>query len=452
MPRIALPILALVPLLLALAAVATEPTPRGLLIVAPQAWLGDLEPLVKLKRQALPTELVALETLLAEGQGVDEPEKLKRTLHRQWKEGRLGYVLLVGDCDVLPVRYMVLDRVTAPAFDYAFYPSDLYYADVARADGSFDDWNRQKEGFHAGYFGEVRGEKNKGEPINFDGVSYVPELAVGRWPVSRRDELKLLVAKSLRYHAGLASGSKPGANRVGFFAVDGWVDSRPTLRQGAERLGKRWQTHLHLYGDAAKPPSEAKLLAHLRDGVGLIVHAGHGETDRWDGCLSLAGLRSVRNGDRLPVLFSAGCSTAAFAPLPPYEAYVDAAGTEHAGTNAGEVFTAPPPPPYCLQKGRFNRTGLGEQALLASEHGAIAYIGCNTGSQPCGLTLVEGFCQQLGQAPGQRLGDLWKETVAHYHQAQRLDELKPDAGWYPPSIFFQGMKFMLFGDPTLPLP
>jgi hypothetical protein len=23
--------------------------------------------------------------------------------------------------------------------------------------------------------------------------------------------------------------------------------------------------------------------------------------------------------------------------------------------------------------------------------------------------------------------------------------------WYPPSIFFQGMKFMLFGDPTLPL-
>lgn len=27
----------------------------------------------------------------------------------------------------------------------------------------------------------------------------------------------------------------------------------------------------------------------------------------------------------------------------------------------------------------------------------------------------------------------------------------PTAGWYPPSIFFQGMKFMLFGDPSLDL-
>jgi len=30
--------------------------------------------------------------------------------------------------------------------------------------------------------------------------------------------------------------------------------------------------------------------------------------------------------------------------------------------------------------------------------------------------------------------------------------LKPNNGWYPPSIFFQGMKFTLFGDPSLPLP
>jgi hypothetical protein len=34
----------------------------------------------------------------------------------------------------------------------------------------------------------------------------------------------------------------------------------------------------------------------------------------------------------------------------------------------------------------------------------------------------------------------------------RLEGLRPDAGWYPPSIFFQGMKFMVFGDPSLLLP
>ena len=27
-----------------------------------------------------------------------------------------------------------------------------------------------------------------------------------------------------------------------------------------------------------------------------------------------------------------------------------------------------------------------------------------------------------------------------------------DAGWYPPAIFFQTMKYMVYGDPSLKLP
>jgi hypothetical protein len=40
----------------------------------------------------------------------------------------------------------------------------------------------------------------------------------------------------------------------------------------------------------------------------------------------------------------------------------------------------------------------------------------------------------------------------YYYDKERLAQLKPTADWYPPSIFFQGMKFMLFGDPSLRLP
>lgn len=39
-----------------------------------------------------------------------------------------------------------------------------------------------------------------------------------------------------------------------------------------------------------------------------------------------------------------------------------------------------------------------------------------------------------------------------YHQAEHLETLKPNNDWYPPSIFFQGMKYMVFGDPALRLP
>jgi len=82
--------------------------------------------------------------------------------------------------------------------------------------------------------------------------------------------------------------------------------------------------------------------------------------------------------------------------------------------------------------------------------GAIGYIGCNTGSQPCALTLQRGFVLAASQ-PHIRIGDAWNEALRFYYAEERLAELKPDKGWYPPSIFFQGMKFMLFGDPTIEL-
>jgi hypothetical protein len=166
----------------------------------------------------------------------------------------------------------------------------------------------------------------------------------------------------------------------------------------------------------------------------------------------VAHLDRVNNADRLPILMSAGCSTARFATLPPYEAYLDVYGSEHKGTDAGEVFNTPPPPPACYQKGRYNPTGLGEQLLRHGPSGAVAYIGCNTGGQPCGMTLVEGLVRAVGSAKGARLGDCWNQAIIYYYDREHLATLMPTSDWYPASIFFQGMKYMLFGDPSLLLP
>jgi hypothetical protein len=151
------------------------------------------------------------------------------------------------------------------------------------------------------------------------------------------------------------------------------------------------------------------------------------------------------------VYFSVGCSTAHLCAEPPYQAYVDEHGVQHRGTNAGEVFTTPPPPPAWLQPGACNSSGLGEKLVRMRTGGAIAYIGCNTGAQPCAMTLLDGFVASIAAHRDARIGDAWRDAIAHYHAAERLAALVPDDGWYPPSIFFQGMKFMLFGDPTLAL-
>ena len=452
-------------LVLRAAQVAGQPAPspaqpkaivKRLLVIAPNAFHPALEKFIVHKNTLLPTELKSLEQILTKTAGVDTPEQIKRFLYSEWHEHGLGYVLLVGDVDVMPVRFMVLDRVTPAAFDYAFYPSDLYYADLAKPDGSFADWNARQEGFHAGYFGEVRGEKNKTDPINYDEVDYQPEIAVGRWPVSTPDEARLVADKTTAYEESLLSKSGKPPPQAAFIATGGWVDSRPLLDELAGKLSGAWQLEKRFYSDATRPsttpPDQQQVRQLLNDGMSLVVHAGHGQPNGWDQCLSVGDLDHITNAAQLPVIISAGCSTAYFAPLPPYEPFVDIYGKEHAGSDHGEVFTAPPPPPSPYQRGRFNPTGLGEQLLKHSPNGSVAYIGCNTGSQPCGLTLVEGFVTALAAANEPRLGDCWNSAIRHYYIQEHLATLKPTDDWYPPSIFFQGMKFMVFGDPSLRLP
>ncbi len=431
--------------------------PKRLIVVAPERFHGALADYLRHKRRQLPTDLLSLEEVLADARGADDPERLKRRIYRAWRHDGCRYVLLVGDADVLPVRYMVLDRKTPAAADYAFYPSDLYYADLAKRDGAFEDWNARKDGFHAGYFGEVRGEKNKDDPINFDDVDYLPEVAVGRWPVSTAAQVKVVAGKTVCYEQGVLGAGRPGMRRAAFVAVGGWVDGRPLFDRLSVALPPGWTAEKRYFpekrkGPATPPPTAGEIIRLMNEGVGLLIHAGHGKDDRWEGSLSLLHLPAIQNAHQLPVVISAGCSTARFSTLPPYEAYLDVSGKAHRGTNHGEVFDEPPPPPAPYQTGRHNRTGLGECLVRSSPNGAVAYIGCNTGSQPCGLTLVEGFVKGLQGADGHRLGDAWNCAIAHYYKKEKLASLRPTRSWYPPSIFFQAMKFMLFGDPSLPLP
>ena len=88
----------------------------------------------------------------------------------------------------------------------------------------------------------------------------------------------------------------------------------------------------------------------------------------------------------------------------------------------------------------------------ARASGAVAYIGCNTGGQPCGLSLLEGFVRTLHGLPEPTLGDCWAGAIDYYYEAEHLGTIVPNQDWYPPSIFFQGMKYMVFGDPALSLP
>ena len=257
------------------------PPPPALVVLAPAAWKEALAPFVAARSKELAVEFDALEDVLAANEGFDPPERIKRHLHRAWKERRARYALLVGDADTFPVRFMTLDRATSAAFDTAFYPCDLYYADVARDDGAFDDgafddWNAAKDGYRARYVGEVRGETHKDGPIDADGISYVPELAVGRFPVSDVASLQALVAKTLAW-----TPSAPSALLV---HADGWVDERARLAaMGTALAGGGFGVEELVYGKRA--PTPETLATALRAQPTCVFHLGHGYSEGWAGCV-----------------------------------------------------------------------------------------------------------------------------------------------------------------------
>ena len=314
-------------------ALAADPPARGgkmLLIVGVRAEHDLLLPFVAHKKKLLPTELVALEDILKGVKGADDSEKLKRYLYDRWKKDNLGYVLLAGDAQVIPIRYASGSSIGPEKGGWAFVPSDLYYADLARRDGSFDDWNARTDGFHAGYYGELMGFDGK-DPINADGIDYLPEVAVGRWPVHSRAQLQTVVAKTIRYEDHVLADNIPAVRRAAFINGPNLEDVRALMTGWADRVGAVTGSRpiRLLYKDAGRddktpPPDQAEVMRVLNGGVGMIFHVGHGSETTWAGCLDLARLREIRNAALPPVMFSVGCTTARYAPLPPGAPYVDA--------------------------------------------------------------------------------------------------------------------------------
>lgn len=429
--------------------------PKAFFVIAPDKFRPALVEYVAYKRQFRPTTLVSLEQAIESTPGVDHPERLKRFLYNAWRNERLGYVLLVGDADVMPVRYMVLDRINAAAFDYAFYPSDLYYADLAKRDGSFEDWNAEHEGFHAGYFGEVRGEKNKDSPINYDRVDYLPEIAFGRWPVSTEKDLRVVAAKTMAFERSIRERTHAGLGRAAFFHVE-CADNRQRMSSWAQKLPPGWMASQFFYKDSnadyhTPPPDEKHAIEALNQGAVLAFHIGHGNEGGWAGSLTARRTAQLKDADRLPVLISGGCNTADFAPLAPYSSYVDVDGKEHPGTGKKEQFDAPPPPPAPYQPSKYIPNSFGKRALKCGLNGAVVYIGYNTGGQSAAIPLEEGFVAALKRSKQPLVGECWVNAIYYYYRKERLAQLVPDRGWYPPVVFMTAMKFMVFGDPTLPL-
>src|SRR4030095_11654773 len=95
-------------------------------------------------------------------------------------------------------------------------------------------------------------------------------------------------------------------------------------------------------------------------------------------------------------------------------------GEIHGTSAVGESLSAKPPQSHLSP--RTHPTASHRRSRRRSA--AVTCMGCNAGSQPFALSLVEGFVTELGKETAPRLGDCWGGAIRHYVKAYKLPELK----------------------------
>ena len=341
---------------------ATKPVSDSidLLIITPEEFAPALDPLVEHKNATgISTEMITLEEIYEDPAlpGVDEPEQIKWAIALYEQSRHVKYVMLVGDVDRFPVRWVAYHYKDAEGLVDYLFPSDLYYADLYNDYQDLDDWDTDGDG----YFGEhIEGPRCSLDidSANLDHVDLYPDVAVGRIPASTYEELENYVGKVIAYEntafgsdwlgnvllmAGNATkceaglhfeeiqrrfGTHAGGNfqfknymhidtttsASGFDHHPCFCTENEPLADCLERTGLRFEEQTAIFSDAVAdgtiwggsagvvPPAEF-------EGVGFFGWHGHSSNGQ-------SYTDAVNNAGQLTVAFSDGCSDGAFAGAP----------------------------------------------------------------------------------------------------------------------------------------
>jgi len=433
------------------------PQYAGILIIAPDEFIDELQPLKQFKDWSMrPVTLISLTDIYNNSSynGLwDNPEKIKKCIADHNKTYGSNYVMLVGDCDKFPVRYLSRD-VGDPK---GFQPGDLYYADLYQSNGSFDDWDGNGNNRYA----QLNGTSANN---NVDNVNWWPDVAIARVPVSDLTELSIYVKKVIRYELGTTNS---GWFKNALLVTGNWDQDEPTKNFIASNYLSDFNVIKHydatVWQQYPIDPTDvtgsmdkraAPMTSYINQGVGFLNHYGHGSIDDFAWVYDKRHLNDLTNKNKLPVVFSCGCATAEFAPNPPWQDYYCTNNIYHASHAPGPSEVVPTPNPIQPGKGTTHdcdREARPEDWLVKRDAGGIVYVGsagtANPGYPP---TLDKSFfgAYHIGK---KTFGDMWIYMVEQYlntffdqnGNVKHSDEWHRYAGW-------NGLvRFTPFGDPSL---
>ena len=285
-----------------------------LLIICPSKFEDELQEL-KLHKESygIKTTIMTTDDIYRRYNGRDEQEKIKYAIKDAIEKYGIKYVLLVGDANLIPPRYSYI-----PSGDYeTSFPSDLYYADIYFADGSFSSWDTNNND----RFGEYKYHGYTDE------VDLYPDVALGRLACSNEAELKNVINKIINYE--LTAYNSEWFKRILTCGGDTFTpdDGDTSGVYEGEYLNQIVLNIMHdfkgmkLWASLGNL-SATNIKAKINEGMGFIDFSGHGNEASWATHPPLNGkqwigftmfdILGLSNGNMLPVIFIDACSCGRF--------------------------------------------------------------------------------------------------------------------------------------------
>jgi hypothetical protein len=251
-----------------------------LLVLADESFIDAVKPLKEHKDgTGIKTYVHSWQSLNKTMYGRDEPERLKWAIHSYNFFCNAKYVMLVGDCDKLPVRYV---KGYNSEWGVNYLASDLYYADLYDSFSFFEDWDWDQDGV----FGELNYSGGTDiAQVNLDKIDMQPDVSVGRIPASTVAEVETYVDKVINYELSTtASDWFKGA----LYIVDGGSGAfgDPAKKDAIDQYLTGFNiTKMYLdnspWNTMEFETRAAQINSVLNSGVGFVNVMGHGNTLFW---------------------------------------------------------------------------------------------------------------------------------------------------------------------------
>jgi hypothetical protein len=292
-----------------------------MIIICKDSYARLLEPLVTHKNtHGIQTKLIPISDIYSETyfptQGRDKPEQIKYFIKNAKETWNITYVMLVGNYAQVPTRYANLETDTGGLYEELRFVSDLYYADLYTANGSFCSWDTDNDGLYAEWpYPESHPQE--------DFVDLVPDVHVARLACMFKSEVKTMVDKIITYE-NTAAGTD-WFNRmvvIGGDTFDKSIEGGTDYNEGEEATAKALEympqfIPVKLWASLGNLSLET-IQDAISNGCGFLYFCGHGspkswathnngDYKNWTGRYTNTDMSDLTNKNMPPILIVGGC-------------------------------------------------------------------------------------------------------------------------------------------------